>query len=67
MEAKLCALVNNKFKQDGDRTQITRVIPVHREWTKQLLAEGILVQTGKWGGMIIMRAESMSEAEKIVD
>ncbi len=60
----------NKFKQDTDRTQINKVIPKHREWTRQQLAAGILVQAGKWGergGMIIIRAESMSEAEKIVD
>jgi len=60
----------NKFKHDADRTQINRVIPMHREWTRQQLAEGILVQAGKWGewgGVIIMKAESMSEAERIVD
>ena len=60
----------NKFKHDADRSQINKVIAVHREWTRQQLAAGILVQAGKWGergGMIIIRAESISEAEKIVD
>lgn len=60
----------NKFKHDADLKQINKVIPVHREWAKQQLAIGTLVQAGKWGergGMIIIKAESMAEAEKIVD
>jgi uncharacterized protein YciI len=60
----------NKFKDDADRTQINKVILEHREWVKKQLAAGTLVQAGKWGergGMIIIRAESMSAAEKIVD
>jgi len=60
----------NKFKRNADRMQINKVLPVHREWSRQQLAAGLLVQAGKWGewgGMIIIRAESMSEAEKIVD
>jgi len=60
----------NKFKHNADRMQINKVLPVHREWSRQQLAAGLLVQAGKWGewgGMIIIRAESMSEAEKIVD
>jgi uncharacterized protein YciI len=60
----------NKFKHDADRMQINKVIPVHREWAKQQLAAGTLVQAGKWGergGIIIIKAESMTEAEKIVD
>jgi uncharacterized protein YciI len=60
----------NKFKSDADRSVINKVIPLHREWAKQQLASGNLVQAGKWGdkgGMIIVKAESMAEAEKIVD
>jgi uncharacterized protein YciI len=60
----------NKFNDDAERTQINKVISVHREWTKQQLAAGILVQAGKWGergGMIIIRAESLSEAKQVVD
>lgn len=60
----------NKFKPDADRAQINKVILAHREWAKQQLTAGALVQAGKWGergGMIIIRAESMAEAEKIVD
>ena len=60
----------NKFKPDADRTQINKVILAHREWAKQQLAAGTLVQAGKWGergGMIIIKAGSRAEAEKIVD
>ncbi len=60
----------NKFKDDTDRTRINSVILAHREWVKKQLAAGTLVQAGKWGergGMIIIRADSMAEAEKLVD
>jgi uncharacterized protein YciI len=60
----------NKFKPDADRALIGKVIPEHREWAKQQLTAGTLVQAGKWGdrgGMIVIKADSMAEAEKIVD
>ena len=60
----------NKFKLDADWVQINKAIPVHREWAKQQLAAGVLVQAGKWGdhgGMIIIKAESREEADKVVD
>ena len=60
----------NKIKPDADRALLNKVIPAHREWAKKLLAAGTLVQAGKWGdrgGMIVIRAESMAEAEKIAD
>ena len=60
----------NKFKSDADRAQISKVVLEHREWAKQQLALGTLVQAGKWGdrgGMIVIRAGSMAEAEKIVN
>jgi len=60
----------NKIKQDADRALLNKVIPAHREWAKKQLAAGTLVQAGKWGdrgGMIVIRADSMAEAGKIVD
>ena len=60
----------NKFKPAADRVLIGKVVPEHREWAKQQLAAGTLVQAGKWGergGMIVVKADSMAEAEKIVD
>jgi len=44
--------------------------PLHREWAKQQLAAGVLVQAGKWGdhgGMIVVRAETREEADKVVN
>jgi uncharacterized protein YciI len=60
----------NKFKANADRAQISKAIPLHREWARQQLAAGILVQAGKWGdhgGMIVVRAETREEADKVVD
>ena len=60
----------NKFKPGADREIINKTIPVHREWAKQQLAKGILVQAGKWGdhgGMIIIKAETREEADRVVD
>jgi uncharacterized protein YciI len=60
----------NKIKPDADRALVNKVIPEHREWAKQQLAAGTLVQAGKWGGqggMIVIKADSMAEAEKIVN
>jgi uncharacterized protein YciI len=60
----------NKFKSNADRTQINKTILLHREWAKQQLAAGVLVQAGKWGdhgGMIVVRAETREEADKVVN
>ena len=60
----------NKFKPGGDRSQINKAIPLHREWAKKQLAAGVLVQAGKWGdngGMIVVKAESREEADKVVN
>jgi uncharacterized protein YciI len=60
----------NKYKSDADRALINKTIPLHREWAKQQLAAGVLVQAGKWGdhgGMIVIRADTREEADKIVD
>jgi uncharacterized protein YciI len=60
----------NKFKLDADRVKINKTILLHREWAKQQLAAGVLVQAGKWGdlgGMIIIKAESREEADRVVN
>ena len=60
----------NKFKANADRAQISKAIPLHREWARQQLAAGVLVQAGKWGdhgGMIVVRAETREEADKVVN
>jgi uncharacterized protein YciI len=60
----------NKFKPNGDRDLINKTIPLHREWAKQRLAAGVLVQAGKWGdsgGMIVIKAGSREEADRVVN
>jgi uncharacterized protein len=60
----------NKFKPNADRAQTNKTIPLHREWAKQQLAAGVLVQAGKWGdsgGMIVIKAETREEADRVVD
>jgi uncharacterized protein YciI len=60
----------NKFKPNADRSQINKAIPLHREWAKQQLAAGVLVQAGKWGdsgGMIVVKAETREEADRVVN
>lgn len=60
----------NKLRPGIDHALFNRVIGPHREWVKQQLAAGVLVQAGKWGdngGMIIVKAASRQEADRIVD
>ena len=60
----------NKIRSDADRERLNKTIPLHREWARQQLAAGVLVQAGKWGdhgGMIVVRAETREEADKVVD
>jgi uncharacterized protein YciI len=60
----------NKFKPGADRGKINTTIPLHREWVKQQIASGILVQAGKWGdrgGMIVIKVSTREEADRVVD
>ncbi len=60
----------NKIKPGAERAQINKTIPLHREWAKKQLAVGVLVQAGKWGdngGMIVIKAESREEADRVVN
>ncbi len=60
----------NHIKADIDRALLNRTIPLHREWAKQQLAAGVLVQAGKWGdsgGMIIIKAQTREEADRVVN
>ena len=60
----------NKFKPNADRAQLNKALPLHREWAKRRLAAGVLVQAGKWGdsgGMIIVKAETREEADRVVN
>jgi uncharacterized protein YciI len=60
----------NKIKSGADPAQLNKAIPLHREWAKQQLAAGVLVQAGKWGdhgGMIIIKAGTREEADKVAN
>ncbi len=60
----------NTFKPGIDPSLINRTIVAHRQWAKQRLADGVLVQAGKWGdhgGMIVIRAENREQADRIVN
>ena len=60
----------NHFKPGLDTALVNRTIALHREWSKKQLAAGVLVQAAKWGdqgGMIIVRAGSREEADRVVN
>jgi uncharacterized protein YciI len=60
----------NKFKPGLASEVVNRTIKAHREWAKKQLAAGVLVQAGKWGdhgGMIIIKAATREEADKVVN
>jgi len=60
----------NKFKPGADRALINKTLFTHREWVKSQIAAGVIVQAGKWGdqgGMIIVRAGTREEADRVVD
>ena len=60
----------NKFKPGADRAKINTTIPLHREWVKQQIATGTLVQAGKWGdrgGMIVIKVDTGEEADRVVN
>ena len=59
----------NRIKSGIDSAIFNEVIVRHRLWAKERLAAGVLVQAGKWGdigGMIIVRAASRDEADRVV-
>jgi len=59
----------NEVLPDVNPVQIAKVIPPHLEWTKQKISKGVIVQAGKWGdagGMVILRANELSEAESLL-
>ncbi|MEL6438364.1 MAG: YciI family protein [Cyanobacteria bacterium J06621_8] len=46
-------------------------VPAHKDYVRELIAQGHRAQTGYWagkaGGMLIFDAESLEEAQKIVN
>ncbi len=60
----------NKLKSEAEVSRINETIVAHRAWVKHEIAAGRIVQAGKWGdrgGMIIVKAASRDEADRVVD
>jgi len=53
-----------------DKATFDRYVPAHKEFVRQLIAQGHQAKTGYWscygGGMLLFQANSMAEAEAIV-
>lgn len=53
-----------------DRATFDQYVPAHKAFVKDLIAQGHEAKTGYWGcfggGMLLFKAKSMDEAEKIV-
>ncbi len=62
-------LSTNTIKDNIDHNMIGKSIPLHIDWIKKMLTEGIVLQAGKWGeksGITIVEADSIEEAISIV-
>ena len=62
-------LATNQMNEQFTPKQIKKVIPAHVDWVRSGLNSGLLVQSGKWGdtgGMCIIEADNMNEAEGIL-
>ncbi len=60
----------NKIKPGIETGLLNKTLAAHRAWAKEQLAAGVLVQAGKWGdhgGMIVVKAGSREEADRVVD
>ncbi len=58
-------LAINQARPDADFSKIGVVIPAHIKWVNERLADGHLLQAGKWGngkGIWVLKAESREEA-----
>lgn len=53
-----------------DKATFDQYVPAHKAFVKDLIAKGYEAKTGHWGcfggGMLMFKAKSMDEAEKIV-
>jgi len=61
-------LLINRIKAGAARETVAGAVPSHIAWISELIANGSIAQSGKWGdkgGMILLRAESMEEAERL--
>ncbi len=53
-----------------DKATFDRHVPAHKEYVRELIAEGHQAKTGYWscygGGMLLFQAASMDKAKEIV-
>lgn len=62
-------LTTNRIRQEAVGPDAGKVIAAHIEWTRRQIAAGRIIQAGRWGevgGMAIVRAASLAEAEQIL-
>lgn len=54
-----------------NKTTFDQFVPAHCEYVKDLVAQGYEAKTGYWrergGGMLLFKADSLTEAQQIVD
>jgi uncharacterized protein YciI len=53
-----------------NKTTFDQYVPAHKNYVRQLIAQGHKARTGYWqergGGMLIFEADSLAEAKKII-
>ncbi len=63
-------LLINKIRMDANPAALSKVISEHVRWTKEQISASKIAQAGKWGdsgGMVIIRAQDLSEAQNILN
>lgn len=62
-------LAVNRAKPGVEPEAIDEIIPAHVAWVKNLIAEGVVIQAGRWGdlnGISIVKADSEKRAWEIL-
>jgi uncharacterized protein YciI len=60
-------LAINRIKHEADMEKLSSTVPLHIKWIETCISDGTVVQAGKWGdkgGIVILNAESIAEAEQ---
>lgn len=63
-------LAINKARPDADPKAIVEVVPAHKEWVKQGIDAGKIVQAGKWGdagGVVVVKAAGIEEGQVLLE
>ncbi len=62
-------LFTNHTKDNANLDLMKKIVPKHIAWVKSQIAEGSLIQAGKWGdvgGAGIIKADSLKNAQTIL-